>query len=280
MAFRKTYRFFGLGAVAILSLVALANPVWAVAIASAGSHAGGNGHGVATNNPHLADDATVTPSSGPAAETPTVSTSTTPVAAPAVSSNSGTSGSPLQPQPRSNADNNGRGANVTGGFDSTRDGSASHNGNATGQPPAGSKGKADNKNPPGQLQNDHNRGYECDGNRGVGKTNPAHTGCPSTRPPTNPPPRTCVIGDSACPATTTQPPATPPAQVLGLTLTRDPGTNAAVLGSTQKAAVAAGTLPRTGANVLPLVLLALVLLGAGLALTRWAEPAAARSIQP
>ena len=31
MAFRKTYRLVGLGAVAILSLGALANPVWAVA---------------------------------------------------------------------------------------------------------------------------------------------------------------------------------------------------------------------------------------------------------
>ena len=46
-------------------------------------------------------------------------------------------------------------------------------------PDAGTKGKADDKFPPGQSPdgNDHNNGYECDGNRGVGQMNPAHTGC-------------------------------------------------------------------------------------------------------
>ena len=68
-------------------------------------------------------------------------------------------------------------------YDSTCDGSASQNGNgggnATGKPCAGCVGAADNKNPQGQLPDgsDHNKGYECDENKGIGKTNPAHTGC-------------------------------------------------------------------------------------------------------
>jgi hypothetical protein len=62
-------------------------------------------------------------------------------------------------------------------------GVASQNGNgggkATGRPDAGCVGKADDKNPPGQYPDgsDANNGYECDGNSGIAKTNPAHTGC-------------------------------------------------------------------------------------------------------
>jgi hypothetical protein len=61
-------------------------------------------------------------------------------------------------------------------------GSPSGNGNghaADHAPGAGTKGKADSKFPPGQAPdgNDNNNGYECDGNSGVGKSNPAHTGC-------------------------------------------------------------------------------------------------------
>jgi hypothetical protein len=53
------------------------------------------------------------------------------------------------------------------------------NGNAVGKPAAGTVGKADNKNPHGQMPNgsDHNAGYECDTNHGIGRSNPAHTGC-------------------------------------------------------------------------------------------------------
>lgn len=58
-------------------------------------------------------------------------------------------------------------------------------GNAYGKPAAGTVGNADHKNPPGQMptgaddgnNGDGNNGYECDGNEGIGKTNPAHTGC-------------------------------------------------------------------------------------------------------
>lgn len=77
----------------------------------------------------------------------------------------------------------GHGANRSGAYDETCDGSPSDNGNgkgtATGKPCAGCVGNADDKSPPGQAPDgsDHNAGYECDRNHGVGRTNPAHTGC-------------------------------------------------------------------------------------------------------
>ncbi len=59
-------------------------------------------------------------------------------------------------------------------------------GNGQGNAPheAGSKGKADAKNPPGQAPDgsDANNGYECDGNRGIAQGNPAHSGCTSSQP--------------------------------------------------------------------------------------------------
>lgn len=99
-----------------------------------------------------------------------------------------------QPQPLSTADQNSGGANGqcsgtnNGPYCSTRDGAPSlngnGNGNAYGKPCAGCVGRADNKNPQGQKPggSDHNAGYECDSNKGIGKTNPAHTGCTSTPP--------------------------------------------------------------------------------------------------
>ena len=119
-------------------------------------------------------------------------------------------GDPSKPQPTSNADATGNGANPGTNcierhpngnpvapdsiYCSMRDGSASlngnGNGNATGKPCAGCVGRADNQNPPGQgqeyptrnaegrlIQPDGNQGYECDGNNGIGKTNPAHSLC-------------------------------------------------------------------------------------------------------
>src|SRR3954463_6839046 len=83
----------------------------------------------------------------------------------------------------------GHGANQGGPYDNTCDGSPSGNGNgngkATGKPCAGCVGNADDKNPKGQMPNgsDHNAGYECDRNHGIGRTNPAHTGCKTTTPP-------------------------------------------------------------------------------------------------
>ncbi len=114
------------------------------------------------------------------------------------SGTAGTTGDPSSPQPLSNADNTGNGANQgPGPYTSTRDGSPSLNGNgdglATGEPCAGCVGQADNKNPPGQMPNggDPNAGYECDRNNGIGQTNPAHTGCTTgtvTPPPVVVPP--------------------------------------------------------------------------------------------
>jgi hypothetical protein len=112
------------------------------------------------------------------------------VAGPAMATGNGPLG---QPQSLSRADVNTGGANgqcPTGPYCSTRNGSPSLNGNgnggANGKPCAGCVGKADNKNPPGQMPNgsDHNAGYECDRNHGIGASNPAHTGCASSVPPT------------------------------------------------------------------------------------------------
>lgn len=76
-----------------------------------------------------------------------------------------------------------RGANTPGPYDPNCDGSPSQNGNnnggANGRPCAGCVGSADDKNPPGQLPGpqDKNNGYECDGNNGIAKGNPAHSRC-------------------------------------------------------------------------------------------------------
>jgi LPXTG-motif cell wall-anchored protein len=99
------------------------------------------------------------------------------------------SGEATQPQPPSNADFSGHGANVHDDFDSTRDGTLSGHGNAGNGMVAAIKGRADNKNPPGQSANNHDRGYECEEpgpNRGVGDGNPAHSGCAGVTPPPKP----------------------------------------------------------------------------------------------
>jgi hypothetical protein len=119
--------------------------------------------------------------------------------------NAGTSGVSTEPQPISNADANGGGANGQcpgGPYCSTRDGSPSANGNgggsATGRPCAGCVGKADNKNPHGQLPDasDPNAGYECDTNHGIARGNPAHSPCTSTPPP--PPPCVPTAANNFC----------------------------------------------------------------------------------
>ncbi len=95
---------------------------------------------------------------------------------------SGSGGNPADCSVSHNS-NTGKGANTSGPYNSTCNGSPSlngnGNGNANGKPCAGCVGNADDKNPPGQMPNggDPNAGYECDRNNGVGKTNPAHTGC-------------------------------------------------------------------------------------------------------
>ncbi|HSE54944.1 MAG TPA: hypothetical protein VLB03_04385 [Nocardioidaceae bacterium] len=142
----------------------------------------------------------------------------------------GTSGDPDEPQPVSNADENDGGANGDcpddGPYCSPRDGKDSKNGQgegkAEGKPCAGCVGKADNKNPPGQMPDgtDDNKGYECDKNNGIGKTNPAHTGCkkddddeeeppPPEEPPSPPTPPTPPEN----PPPPEQPPGPPPGEV-------------------------------------------------------------------
>lgn len=86
--------------------------------------------------------------------------------------------------PHQGADPNQGGANQNPGpYDNTCDGRPSENGNGDGngkgKPCMGCVGNADDKNPPGQFPNgsDHNAGYECDRNNGIGKGNPAHTTC-------------------------------------------------------------------------------------------------------
>jgi hypothetical protein len=189
--------------VAALTWVALgmtaefANAAAPVSHSSAGQSAvtgNGDGNGGTGNNKGNGNAKHEDPAATPPADTTSGSGS------------AGTSGDPSQPQPPSNADQNPGGANNggdCGSYCSTRDGSPSGNGNgngkATGKPCAGCVGKADNKNPPGQYKDgsDHNNGYECDGNHGVGRSNPAHTGCTNTPPPTCeqqgncPPPPTC-----------------------------------------------------------------------------------------
>jgi hypothetical protein len=155
------------------------------------------------------------------------------------------------PQPPSNADFTDNGANTHGPYDSTRDGSPSLNGNgggeAVGKPCAGCVGKADNKNPQGQLPggSDANKGYECDANHGVGRSNPAHTGCkPGETPPSTPP--------ETPPSTKTDVPPPPP------------GGGAPQAPAPQVATAAeVDELAFTGFDVLPLGLGGLALMGAG-----------------
>jgi LPXTG-motif cell wall-anchored protein len=186
------------------------------------------------------------------------------------SGTAGTSGDPGKPQPPSNADKNKGGANGQcpgGAYCSTRDGSPSGNGNgkgkAVGKPCAGCVGKADNKNPHGQRPNgsDHNKGYECDGNHGIGRTNPAHTGCKAAPPPVKPPVVTpppvkppVVTPPPHKPPVVTPPPTKPPA-VTPPVKNRPPtvlgtqqvgGTTPTVLGA--QAVTPAGVLPSTGAD--------------------------------
>ena len=180
----------------------------------------------------------------------------------------GTSGDPTKPQPLSNADKNSGGANGKcpgGPYCSTRNGSPSGNGNgkgkAVGKPCAGCVGKADNKNPHGQYPNgsDHNKGYECDGNHGIGRTNPAHTGCKSVTPPPKPPvvtpppkppvvppppPKPPVVKPPVVTPPTVTPPKNRPPTVLGTQAVG--GMTPTVLGTS--AVAPAGVLPSTGAS--------------------------------
>lgn len=140
-------------------------------------------------------------------------------------------------------------------YDSTCDGRPSRNGNgsgsATGRPCAGCVGAADNKNPAGQFPDgsDDNNGYECDGNSGVGKTNPAHTGCTTTPPPPTPTPTPTPTCTTRCPSPTPTPtPTITPCQTCP---TPTPPCTDCVI------------LPMTGRNLTPVILVGLLLIALG-----------------
>jgi hypothetical protein len=201
-----------------------------------------------------------------------------------VSGTGATGGSTSQPQPASKADFSGHGANVTGPYNSTRNGAPSANGNgngkAVGKPCAGCVGKADNKNPPGQLPNgsDPNAGYECDRNHGIGQTNPAHTGCAlaPTPPPNTPPPTSDTTGTTT-PGSSGGPDSPPPGTSIGstgipsqssgideATSTGLPGQDAVLNASlAADTPTNAGPLAFTGANTVAQAAAALLCLGAG-----------------
>lgn len=183
-----------------------------------------------------------------------------------------------------------------GEYCSTRDGSPSRNGNgdgkATGRPEAGSVGKADDKNPKGQYRNgsDSNNGYECDGNKGIAKGNPAHTGCTTA---STPPPAVKPAAPAAAPVV--QVPAAPVVdavtvpsvpeiapQVEGVKYVAAPATGSTgvvspasevapqVLGTrfSRSGAAPASALPFTGSMALELAFAALAMVLAGVAATR------------
>lgn len=206
------------------------------------------------------------------------------------------------PQPASKADFSGNGANEHGSYDSTRDGSPSGNGNgggeAKGKPCAGCVGKADNKNPKGQYPDgsDHNKGYECDGNHGIGRSNPAHTGCRMASASSAP-----AVGVTTTQVDSTvdetKPADTIDADVAGVVFERAVSVpsgaadefvlaagsirggateTAAVKGATaDRGALAALPLTGAGAGVLSSVLVALALLGVGFVLVRKSRAVAA-----
>lgn len=181
----------------------------------------------------------------------------------------GTFGDPTQPQPVNHPDNQ-NGANAhPGPYSSTRDGSPSlngnGNGNAVGKPCAGCVGKADNKNPLGQFPNgsDANNGYECDGNNGIGKTNPAHTGC-AERPVVPETPPVPVTPPGEIPPTQPGPPPKVPVLVSASSVSI-PGVSIPTVSIPTVGIPTVGrpSLPVTGSSVLVPLAIALAALALG-----------------
>lgn len=144
-----------------------------------------------------------------------------------------------------------------------------HNGDGEpgNRPEDGSVGNADDQDPKGQGSNDPNSGYECDDNYGVGKGNPAHTGCTTTTrggttPTTvgNSPTTTVVSGNTTTTTTAAQP-----------TTIVEIGQPLAIQASPAPRAVEGASvtqLARTGTALNVLAVLGLVLLGVGFLLVR------------
>ena len=170
---------------------------------------------------------------------------------------------------------NGNGANHTGPYDPWGVGEPSGNGNGNTGECAGCNGSADGKHPPGQSVDgsDHNNGYECDGNRGIAKTNPAHSRCftPATTPSTTTPPTTVTTTppSTTTPSTstsTTAPPESTTTTLAAPTTTVEVGASTTtpvdeVLGVQVERGRA---LPRTGTDLAAIAFLGLALTSAGL----------------
>lgn len=206
--------------------------------------------------------------------------------------------SPVSAGKGGNGGNNGAGCNQNKEtpehrYDADCDGSASENGGSNGgggndkgggKPCAGCVGKADNKHPPGQEpdENDRNKGYECDDNKGVGAErgtgNPAHTGCrdktpsptPSTPAPTPSTPGPTPTTPGPTPSNPGPTPSTPgptptdaptvlPTIIDG-DIDGDGQSDDDVLGERPPSG---GGLPFTGAALGAFVLLGIGLVGAG-----------------
>jgi hypothetical protein len=169
-----------------------------------------------------------------------------------------------------------------GAYCSTSDGTPSGNGNgggnANGKPCAGCVGNADNKNPPGQAKDgsDHNNGYECDGNSGVGKTNPAHSGCKATTTTSTPQQQTTTTLAQQTTTTVAQQTTTTVAQQTTTTVAQQTTTTVAVAGNTTTTAEVLGVqftqdgetpLASTGAGFMrPFTLLGALFLLVGMTL--------------
>ena len=207
---------------------------------------------------------------------------------------------PLLPDPATEGASQDGGANSTSGpYDpdpadpgASGVGQPSGNGKSTdnngNRPCAGCVGKADYKNPPGQLPDgsDHNKGYECDENEGIGQMNPAHSGCAPGPPPlSNPPAPTVTPPTLAVTPPAGAPPESPPPEVVTEEVSDVLGENqgpelpeapaappaAAVIPATQVVTPAAETLeklPLTGGQPLFLGLLGLLMLVSGLGMAR------------
>jgi hypothetical protein len=170
-------------------------------------------------------------------------------------------------------------ANGPGDYDDGVPGDPSGNGNSDNgnRPCAGCVGNAHEKNPPGQYKdgNDHNNGYECDGNGGIAKTNPAHTGCPQMTTTTTAPSTTTTTAPSTttttAPSTTTTTALSTTTTVPESTTTTAPDGSTTTTGPTEVLGVQfdqpgtlAGALASTGVFILrPLVAAGLLLMVAG-----------------
>ena len=176
-----------------------------------------------------------------------------------------------------------QGANQSGPYNPSGVGSPSGNGKSTdnngNRPCAGCVGKADAKNPPGQLPGgqDSNRGYECDDNQGVGKTNPAHSGCSSGSTTTT---TTSAGGSSSTGSGPAGQPGGPSDQgaVLGQSQpdrSEPPAADSPAAGEPEPAAgepARGRELPFTGLGLVWMALLGLILVGVGRQVRRSSSP--------